>query len=109
MGEIPTEWSLANIYPVYMKKERSLACNYEPVSLICVPCKLLEHTVCSNIRAHFDEQKCLSERQHAFRNKLICESQFITIINDWAKILDKDGQVYTFILDSEKTFDTVTK
>ena len=29
-----------------------------------------------------------------------------TVINDWAKILDNRGQVYTFILDFEKAFDT---
>ena len=45
-GEIPKEWSLANICPLYKKGNMSLACNYRPVSLTCVPCKLLEHTVC---------------------------------------------------------------
>ena len=30
----------------------------------------------------------------------------VTVINDWAKILDKGGQFDTFILDFEKTFDT---
>ena len=29
-----------------------------------------------------------------------------TVINDWVKILDKGGQVDTFILDLEKAFDT---
>ena len=33
--------------------------------------------------------------------------QLITVINDWAKILDAGGQVDTFILDFEKAFDTV--
>ena len=33
----------------------------------------------------------------------------ITVINDWAKILDKGGQVDTFILDFEKAFDTLLK
>ena len=51
-GEIPKEWSLANICPLFKKGDRSLACNYHPVSLTCVPCKLLEHIVCSNIMAH---------------------------------------------------------
>ena len=41
--EIPKEWSLANICPLFKKIDRSLACNYRPVSLTCVPCKLLEH------------------------------------------------------------------
>ena len=43
-GEIPKEWSLANICPLFKKADRSLACNYRPVSLTCVPCKLLEQT-----------------------------------------------------------------
>ena len=42
-GEIPKEWSLANICPLFKKSDRSLACNYRPVSLTCVPCKLLKY------------------------------------------------------------------
>ena len=47
-----------------------------------------------------------SDRQHAFRKRRSCETQLTTVINDWAKILDNRGQVDTFILDSEKAFDT---
>ena len=54
-SEIPKEWSLANICPLFKKSDRSLACKYRPVSLTCVPCKLLEHIVCSNTMAHLDE------------------------------------------------------
>ena len=105
-GEIPKEWSLANICPLFKKSDRSLPCNYRPVSLTCVPCKLLEHILCSNIMAHLDEHKLLSDRQHAFRKGHSCETQLTTVINDWAKILDNRGQVDTFILDFEKAFDT---
>ena len=105
-GEIPKEWSLANICPLFKKGDRSLACNYRPVSLTCVPCKLLEHIVCSNIMAHLDEHKLLSEKQHAFRKWHSCETQLITVIDDWAKILNNQGQIDTFILDFEKAFDT---
>ena len=59
-GEIPKEWSLTNICPLYKKGDRSVACNYRPVSPTCVPCKLLEHIVCSNIMAHLDEYKLIS-------------------------------------------------
>ena len=105
-GEILKEWSLANICPLFKKSDRSLAYNYRPVSLTCVPCKLLKHIVCSNIMAHLDEHKLLSDRQHAFRKGHSCETQLTTVINDWAKILDNRGQVDTFILDFEKAFDT---
>ena len=73
--------------------------------MTCVPCKLLEHTVCSKIMAHLDEYKLLSDRQHAFRKGQSCETQLTTVINDWAKILDNRGQVDTFILDFEKAFE----
>ena len=105
-GDIPKEWTLANISPLFKKGDRSLACNYRPVSLTCVPCKLLEHIVCSNIMAHLDEHKLLSDKQHAFRKWHSCETQLATVIYDWAKILDNKGQVDTFILDFEKAFDT---
>ena len=35
-GEIPKEWSLANICPLFKKGDRSLAGNYRPVSLTCI-------------------------------------------------------------------------
>ena len=48
----------------------------------------------------------LSDRQHAFRKSYSCETQLARVIDDWAKILDSQGQVDTFILDFEKAFDT---
>ena len=56
--------------------------------------------------ARLDEYNLLSDRQHAFRKGHSCETQSITEINDWAKLLDSRGQVDTFILDFEKAFDT---
>ena len=105
-GEIPKEWSLANSCPLFNKSDRSLACNYRPVSLTCVPCKLLEHIVCSNTMAHLDEYKLLSDRQHAFRKRHSCETQLTKIKINEAKIWENRGQVDTFILDFEKAFDT---
>ena len=77
-GEIPKEWSLANICPLFKKSDRSLACNYYSVSLTCVPCNLLDHS---------------------------CKTQLTMAKNDWDEILDNRGQVDTFILDFEKAFD----
>ena len=56
--------------------------------------------------AHLDEHKLLTDKQHAFREWHSCETQLTTAINDWAKILDNQGQVDTFILAFEKALDT---
>ena len=98
---------ICKLTSLYKKGDKSLPCNYRPVSLTCVPCKLLEHIICSNIMAHMDEYKLLSDRQHAFLKKHSCETQLITVINDWAKILDHDRQIDTFILDFKKAFYTL--
>ena len=55
---------------------------------------------------HLDEHKLLSVDDMHFGKKHSCETQLITVIDDWAKILDKGGQVDTFILDFERAFDT---
>lgn len=89
----------------YKKGNIALACNYRPASSSFVPCKLVKYIVCSNIMAHLDEHRILSDRRHAFRKSHSCESRLTTVINDWTKILDKTGQVDTFILDFEKAFD----
>ena len=58
--------------------------------------------MCSNIMAHLDDHKLLSDRHHAFRKSHSCETQLATVIDDWANILDNQGQIDTFILDFEK-------
>ena len=57
--------------------------------------------------AHLDEHKLLSYKQHAFWEWHSCETQLTTVINDWAKILDNQGQLNNFILDFKKAFDTL--
>ena len=88
MGEIPKEWSLANICTLYKKGYQLVLydlSNYCPVSLTCILCKLLEqYIVCSNITAHPEQHELLSDRQHAFRKRHICETQLTTVINNWA-------------------------
>ena len=105
-GEIPKDWSLANICPLFKKSDKSTCVQLSPGFLDLSTCKLLEHMLCSNIMAHLDEYKLLSDRQHAFRKGHSCETQLTTVINDWAKVLDNRGQVDTFRLDFEKAFET---
>ena len=69
------------------------------IAHLCVPFKLREHIVCSNIMALLREHKLPSNSQHAFRKKHSCETQLTTDVNDCAQIWDNKGQVNTFILD----------
>ena len=107
-GDIPKEWKLANISPLFKKGDRSCLQLSSRFLDLCILQVTGTHTIylCSNIMAHLDEHKLLSDKQHAFRKWHSCETQLAQVINDWAKILDNKGQVDTFILDFEQAFDT---
>ena len=79
-GELPRVWKTANVALIYKKCPVSEAVNYRPVSLTCIPCKLLEHILCSHIRAHLDRHKALTPLNHGFRSKHSCETQLLLTI-----------------------------
>ena len=56
-GELPTEWTQANVAPIFKKGSKLQAVNYRPVSLTCITCKLFEHTLCKHILAHLGDHK----------------------------------------------------
>ena len=59
-GEVPHDWTQALVTPIFKKGNRHLAENYRPVSLTSVPCKILEHIICSHVRGHLDRCNILS-------------------------------------------------
>ena len=60
-GTLPSDWRNANITPVFKKGDRHSAENYRPVSLTSVPCKILEHIICSHMLEHFEKYGILME------------------------------------------------
>ena len=60
-GELPTEWTQANVAPIFKKGGKLQAVNYRPVSLTCITCKLFEHIICKHILAHLEDHKILTD------------------------------------------------
>ena len=102
-GELPWDWSLANVAPIFKKGNRSLAENYRPVSLTCITCKLFEHIVCKHILDH----QILTNLQHGFRSGRSCETQLITTIHNLLSSFNSKSQIDVAILDFLKAFNTV--
>ena len=106
-GELPRDWSLANVAPIFKKGNRGLAENYRPVSLTCITCKLFEHIVCRHILDHVEDHKILTNLQHGFRSGRSCETQLITTTHDLLSSFNSKSQIDVAILDFSKAFDTV--
>ena len=77
------------------------------MSLTSVPCKILEHIICSHVRDHLDRHNILSTLQHGFRERHSCESQLLTTLQDLLSLHDRGVQVDLVVLDFAKAFHTV--
>ena len=95
-------------YPLSSKKgEKTDPANYQPMSLTCVLCKVLEHVVASGISKHFTDQNILFELQHRFREKRSCKTQLIMLVDKLAKSMQLGKQTDLILLDFSKAFDKV--
>ena len=107
-GELPNIWKTANVAPIFKNGSPSAAENYRLVSLTCIPCKLLEHILCSHIRGHLDKFGVLTPLNHGFRKQHSCESQLLITVQDLINRKDKARtQIDVGVLDFAKAFDKV--
>lgn len=106
-GTIPSDWTKANVTPLFKKGDKSNPANYRPISLTCVLCKLMEHIVASNITKHFQVNNILYHLQHGFRSKRSCETQLIGLVEDLSRNLIQGHQTDLILLDFSKAFDKV--
>jgi len=102
---LPGAWKIANITPIYKKDEKEKPCNYRPISLTSIPCKLLEHIILHYLNKTLDS--ILVNRQHGFRRGLSCDTQLCATFHDLARAADNSSTTHAIILDFKEAFDEV--
>ena len=80
---------------------------WRPVSLTFLVAKSVEHIISKQICSHLSGNSVISQHQDGFQRGLSCETQLITVIHEWASVLNIHGQVDVIFLDFAKAFDTV--
>ena len=70
--DVPQEWRNVLIVPLFKKGNRSDPCNYRPVSLASVVCKVMERIVEDYVVEHLNEYNATKDSQHGFTRGRSC-------------------------------------
>ncbi|KAK4820048.1 hypothetical protein QYF61_017894 [Mycteria americana] len=107
-GEVPVDWRLANVTPIFKKGRKEDPGNYRPVSLTLVPGKLMEQIILSAITQQVEDNQGIKPSQHGFRKGRSCLTNQISFYNEVTRLVDEEKAVDVVYLDFSKAFDTVS-
>ena len=105
--ELPDDWKLQFVSPIYKKGQRSLAENYRPISLTCILCKILESMVRTEVLTHLLTNNVLSTRQFGFINGRSTTLQLLHFLDLCTQSIVQGNVVDTIYFDFKKAFDMV--
>ena len=107
-GDLPEDWRLPSVTPIYKKSCKEDPGKYRPVSLTLVPGKVMEQIVLREITWHVQDNPRIRPSQHEFTKGRSCLTNLISFYDLVARLVDEGKAVDVVYLDFSKAFDTVS-
>lgn len=107
-GEVAQIWKKATVIPVFKKGQKSDPQNYRPISLTCIPCRLLEKLVSAKLMKFFGKSGVSFPNQYGFLPGKSTVAQLLSSLNQWTLAVDRRDLVCVAYLDFQKAFDSVS-
>ncbi|KAK4822681.1 hypothetical protein QYF61_019550 [Mycteria americana] len=98
-GEVPVDWRLANMMPIYKKGWKEDLGNYRPVSLTLVLGKVMEQIILSAIMQHVQDNQVIRPSQHGFVKGRSCSTNVISFYEKVTHLVDEGTAVHVVYLD----------
>ena len=108
-SEVPADWKMANVTPIFKKGSKSKAENYRPVSLTSIPCKVMESIIRDEIIDHLTTNSLIKSSQHGFMKNKSCTSNLLEFMEIITQMVDDGDCADIIYLDFSKAFDKVPK
>ena len=106
-GELPLDFKLAEVRPIFKKGSKTSPGNYRPVSLTSIVCKIMESFIKKSLNEHLINNNILSEHQYGFVSGRSTITQLLVTLNEWLYNIDNDIPTDAAYMDFRKAFDSV--
>ncbi|KAK4824449.1 hypothetical protein QYF61_015764, partial [Mycteria americana] len=107
-GEVPADWRLASVTPIYKKGWKKDPGNYRPVSLTLVPGKVMEQIILSATTRHVQDNQVIRPSQHGLTKGRSCLTNLISFYDKVTHLVDEGKAVDVVYLDFSKAFETTS-
>lgn len=108
LSYFPDTWKCAKIVPIPKTgKDRTLACNYRPISLLNSLSKVLEKLILSRLKSHIAAHNLFINEQFGFRTGHSTNHQLVRVCKYIKESLGKKHSTGMVTFDIEKAFDSV--
>lgn len=107
-GKLPTLWKKSFVVPIHKKGDLSSFANYRPVSLTCIPCKVMESIIRNVMMSYLNENLLISTNQHGFLSKHSTGLQLLECMQDWTDAIECNKCVDVCYIDFSRAFDSVS-
>ena len=101
----PQNLKLADITPVYKKKDPTLVENYRPVSVLPTVSKVFERIIQKQFSSFIND--FLSPYLCGYRKGFNTQYALLSLIEKWKKTLDNKGYTGAALMDLSKAFDII--
>jgi len=106
-GEVPEDWRIASVTPIYKKGQKEDPGTYMLVSLTLVLGKSMERFILSALIGHVKDNQGIRPTQHGFMKGRSCLTNLISF-NDQVTRLEDEGKAVDVVYPHfSKAFDTV--
>ena len=102
---LAVSFKLADVSPVFKKKDKTFVKNYGPVRVLPTVSKIFERIMQKQISDYIG--KFLSPFLCGYRKGFSTQYALLTLIERWKFCLDKQGFAGALLMDLSKAFDTI--
>ncbi len=106
-GELPEDWKIGNITPIFKKGAKSEPSNYRPISLTSTPCKIMESIIKDHLVQNLSTNNLMGKSQHGFIEHKSCVTNLLEFFEMVTKAYDQSTPFDVVYLDLAKAFDKV--